>query len=471
MINILNIFVQMRLSLFIILTFFIFSSCRKEEQITTDPSAKLSFSADTILFDTVFTSIGSTTRRLKVYNPNKNAIRISDIKLAGGTSSAYHININGQAVNELKDLEISGKDSINIFIKVTINPGTAGLPFIVSDSLLFSTNGNQQKVQLAAYGQNAIFLDEKIISVNSTWDSSLPYVIYNSALVDQNITLTILKGTRIYFHNDSKLLIAGTLKVEGIHTDSVIFSSDRLEQIYRDEPGQWEGLHFLKTSKNSVIEYASIKNALIGIRVDSLSETSNPKLILTNSVLKNMEVSGLVLFNADLKAFNNLIYNCGQFLVYAVLGGNYDLKQNTLAGFNFNSARQTPAVYFSDGYQVNNSLQTAALKVNLTNNIIWGSLDNELVFDKRGTQALNIQLQSNLLKSKEASYNINGNLLNADPLFISARNENYQLNMQSPALNKGNNLSGDPYFSTYLYKDLNGIIRIFPSELGCYEFK
>ena len=461
----------MRLSFLIVFLILIFSACRKEEKIITDPSAKLSFSADTILFDTVFTSIGSTTRRLKVYNPNKNAIRISHIKLSGGTASAYQININGQAVNQFKDLEISGKDSINIFIKVNINPGSAALPFIVTDSILFSTNGNQQKVQLAAYGQNATFLDEEIISVNSTWDSSLPYVVYNSALVNQNITLTIQKGTRIYFHKDSKLLIAGTLKVLGIHADSVIFSSDRFEQIYRDEPGQWAGLHFLKTSKNNIIDYASIKNALIGIRVDSLSENSNPKLILTNSILKNMEVSGLVLFNADLKAFNNLIYNCGQFLVYAVLGGNYDLKQNTFAGFNFNFARQTPAIYFSDGYQVNNSLLTAPLKVNLINNIIWGSLDNELAFEKKSTQTLNIQMHSNLIKSKDPSYNINGNLLNADPHFISARNDNYQLNKQSPALNKGNDLRGDTYFGNYLFKDLNGNTRIFPSELGCYEFK
>ncbi|WP_155975677.1 hypothetical protein [Daejeonella oryzae] len=449
----------------------IISACRKEEIITRNSSAKLSFSSDTILFDTVFTSIGSTTRRLKVYNPNKNAIRISSIKLSGGASSPYQININGQATNQLNDLEISGKDSINIFIKVSINPGSAMLPFIVSDSLLFSTNGNHQVVQLAAYGQNANFLDAQTISQNSTWDDSLPYVIYNSALVEKDITLNITKGARIYFHKDSKLFIAGTLKVKGSVGDSVTFSSDRTEQIYRDEPGQWGGLHFLKSSKSNSIEFTSIKNALTGIRVDSLSENNEPKLILANSILKNMEVSGLMLYNADIKAFNNLIYNCGQYLIYAVLGGNYDFKQNTLAGLNFNFPRQSPAVYFSDNYQTESSSQSAELKIELVNNIVWGSLDNELQIDKKNTLPLNIRLQNNLIKSNNASFTENGNLLNTDPQFEDPRKENYHLKVLSPAINKGISLTGDPYFHSYLFQDLSAISRTFPSEQGCYEIK
>ena len=47
-------------------------SCR-EEQLSTDPSLKLTFSKDTVCFDTVFTTIGTSTLRLMVYNKNANA--------------------------------------------------------------------------------------------------------------------------------------------------------------------------------------------------------------------------------------------------------------------------------------------------------------------------------------------------------------------------------------------------------------
>lgn len=460
----------MRIPLICLVFIFLFSACRKEEVITTDNSAKLRFSADSILFDTVFTSKGSTTRRLKVYNPNKNAIRISEIVLAGGQGSSYQVNINGQASNAARDIEISGKDSLNVFIKVLIDPGKAALPFIVSDSLSFLTNGNRQFVRLSAYGQNAHFLNEEIIRGEVTWDNRLPYVIYNSALVAEGSRLIIEKGSRIYFHKDSKLFIAGSLQAQGGPLDTIAFSGDRREPLYSDEPGQWGGIHFLSSSRDNVLSYARIRNAVAGIRVDSLSNNSNPKLILINSVIKNMQVAGLLLYNADVSAFNNLVYNCGQFLLYAGLGGRYDLKQNTFAGLNFTQARQTPAVYFGDYYQADKILQTSRLEVNLVNNIIWGSNANELLLERKGNEAFSITVLSNLLKSNSADFNT-GNLLNQDPLFRHARKENYRLTDKSPALKKGADLSGDRYYTRYLNYDLGNHARIFPSAIGCYEFK
>ena len=77
----------------LILTSFI--SCRKDNKIDTNPSLLLSFSEDTVLFDTVFTNVGSVTERLKVYNPNQNKVLISTIRLGSGGSSSFRINIDG----------------------------------------------------------------------------------------------------------------------------------------------------------------------------------------------------------------------------------------------------------------------------------------------------------------------------------------------------------------------------------------
>ncbi|MBC8051507.1 MAG: hypothetical protein H7Y13_00420 [Sphingobacteriaceae bacterium] len=440
-------------------------ACEKDK-ITTDSSAMLEFSSDSIFFDTVFTSVGSTTRRIKVYNRGKYGVKISQIKLAGGAASNYQININGVAGNFVPDIELAGKDSLNIFVKVTINPNSDQLPFIVNDSIEFTTNGNYQKVVLTAYGQNAVFLKDLVIDANTVWNNSLPYVIYNSVKVNTNQTLTIQKGSRIYFHKNAQLKIAGTLKVNGTLNDSISFSSDRLEKIYQDEPGQWGGLHFLSTSRDNHINYAYIKNAVTGVRVDSLSLNSGPKLLLTNSIIKNMELAGLYLDNTELAGFNNLIANCGRHLIYAANGGRYNLKQNTFVNAGSRFPRTTPSLFFSD---FSGSGVSKSMDLTLINNIIWGNLADELLIQKSGTLPFSQIVRKNLIKSRDTALEGLGNILNLNPMFKAAEKDNFSLSPLSPAGNKGEDLTADTYFGLWLSKDLNGKARLFPSDLGSYE--
>lgn len=458
----------MKLSHFTLLFFTVvcFLACRKEDSLNTDSSAKLEFSTDTLSFDTVFTSTGSTTQRIKVFNRGRRAVKIQEIKLGGGASSNYQININGLATPYLEGVEIRGNDSLNIFVKVTINPDSQLLPFIVKDSIGFVTNGNYQKVILSAYGQNAVFLKDASINTNTVWDNRLPYVIYNKVTINPEKVLTIQRGAKVYFHKDAELIIAGTLKVNGAPHDSVIFSSDRFERIYADEPGQWKGLHFLEGSKDNLINYALIENGTVGIQVDSLSENADPKLLLVNTMIYNMELVGLYGNNADIAAFNNVIANCGKYLIYGINGGRYDFKQNTLANISFQFPRTTPSLFFTDQASQTN---TSPFSLTLVNNIIWGSLQDELVVEKKGVLAFTQSILKNLIKSRDRGLESFGNILNIDPQFKNARQNNYLLNPASPAINKGKDLTNERYFSSWLNKDLNDKIRLFPSDLGSYE--
>jgi hypothetical protein len=442
-------------------------ACNKDEELTFDPNAKLNFSSDSILFDTVFTSVGSSSRRLKIYNPNLQAINIERIQLSGGNASAFSLNINGLAAPETANLKINGNDSINLFVKVSINPTAQNLPFIVEDSVLFYFNGKKQKIPLVAYGQNAIFIKETNITSNTIWNSKLPYLIYKSVTVNKDVNLTIEPGARVLFHGNSTMSIKGTLTARGNKTDSILFASDRLEKQYYNEPGQWNGIHFYPDSKNSSLNYVIIKNAVAGITVDSLSNNSKPKLLLTNSIIKNMEVVGLLGYQTEITAFNNLFFNCGQYLLYGAGGGNYNLKQNTFAGYNANFARKTAAVYLSDYI---GSTQSANLKVELYNNIIWGNLMEEFLIEKKSaTTVFTSSIKNNLIKTMLNTYNNNGNILNQDPSFVNPLNGNFRLIKTSQAINKGFNLSSDPYHADFLFKDIDNKARLFPSELGCYE--
>ena len=50
-----------------------FSSCKKPLLLS---KGNLEFSVDTVVFDTVFTTIGSTTQQFKIYNPENKAVEI-----------------------------------------------------------------------------------------------------------------------------------------------------------------------------------------------------------------------------------------------------------------------------------------------------------------------------------------------------------------------------------------------------------
>lgn len=441
------------------------SACRKDERITTDPNAKLSFSSNAILFDTVFTSIGSTVRKIKISNKNNDALNISEIKLSGGNSSPFSININGQNLPSQTNLILNGQDSLNLFVKVTINPDSKSLSFLVKDSIVLTTNGNRQVIQLEAYGQNAVFINNQSITTNTIWNKNLPYIINGSVTIKNGSTLNIQPGAKIYFHKDAIMNVEGSLYASGTVSEPIEFCSDRLETVYSDQPGQWKGI-YLKSSGTGVIKNAILKNASVGITSDSLSANNTPKLILTNSIVKNMQVAAYIGYHSELLAFNNLMHNCGNYLIYAIGGGNYNLKQNTFAGFNLNFPRKTAALTFSD-YLTTKAFNN--LQLNLINNIIWGSLTNELDIQKKSTATVQSNLFNNLIKTTNTGYNNNGNMINIDPLFASSSQGNFALLNNSPALIKGLDLSADVYFNLYLNHDLNNITRIFPSSLGCYE--
>ena len=69
---------------------FAFLSCKKDKFVT-DPSATVRFSQDSVLFDTVFTTIGSATKNIRVINNNKQKIKISTIQFTKGSSSQFII--------------------------------------------------------------------------------------------------------------------------------------------------------------------------------------------------------------------------------------------------------------------------------------------------------------------------------------------------------------------------------------------
>ena len=105
-------------------------ACKKESFITS-PDALVTVTADSLKYDTVFTTAGSITQFFKIINENDQKLKISSIKLIGGTASPFKINADGYIGPEVNSLDIAPNDSMYVFVSVIIDQTTSNLPFVV----------------------------------------------------------------------------------------------------------------------------------------------------------------------------------------------------------------------------------------------------------------------------------------------------------------------------------------------------
>ncbi len=489
----------------LVLSVVYFTACRKDKLITNS-SAKISFTKDSILFDTVFTQIGSTTKLFRVHNNNSGAINISSIKLARGTSSFFRLNVDGVPGKSFTDVEIAAHDSIYIFVEVTIDPNNLLNPFIYRDSILFETNGNSQHVDLIAFGQNAYYHmpNKKIIFSNTqafyygldtnvngaacvTWKVDKPHLIYGYLVVDSLHKLTIPAGAKIYIHNNGGIWVykGGCIQVLGAHNNEVVFQGDRLEAEYKDLPGQWDRIWINEGNINNcggtrnIIDYAIIKNAFIGVHAGysvldgyggSTIIQSDPKnLYLTNTVIQNCSFAGILAHYYNITGGNDIISNCGKYLTVFQYGGSYSFKQCTFANYwsqtnnsGGSQTRTTPSFFF------NNYAGTTVLPFDslfFGNCIIDGNLSEEFQFDTLAGGFSNralFKFDYCIMKTQLYPYSIQ-HLVNQPPYFINPGIYDFHLGTNSAAGGTG---SGT-YPAQWPF-DIEGNPRTLP-DLGAYK--
>ena len=464
----------------------VFASCKKEDVVNHDSSLKLGFSTDSVIFDTVFTTVGSVTKRLMIYNKSDNKLNISNINLTGGPSSAYRINLDGEPGSSFSDVEINGNDSLYLFVRVTINPQDNNNPYVVEDELTFFTNGNEQHVKLIAWGQDAhyivadtyssVFPKYKIVADSLEtvhWTNERPYVIYGYAVIDSYGTLIIDEGARIYFHDGGGLWAYsdGLLQVKGTLENPVTFQGDRMESSYDELPGQWDRIWLMESTPGTdhLIENAVIKNGYIGLQTESFIHYANNRVILHNVIIENMNGFGIFSRIYNIEATNTVLANCGGYCLAVTGGGYFNFKQSTIGNFWPYSARNNPAVY------INNYLLDTldnpvpyALNFTLANSIIYGSNKDEFEADMVGGADSLYFISHSLVRSTrkmEDGVNFNTILRNEDPLYKDVTVNDYRLDTLSPAIDYG-----DPAIAVEVPYDLLNNQRLNHPDAGAYQF-
>jgi len=426
----------------LILVLWLFS-CRKES-FTNSPDALLHYSADTLHFDTLFTSTGSTSQLVKILNNNKKGIRVSSVRLSGGNSSPFRINTDGISGIEADNLELPAGDSLYIFATVHIDPNASSLPFILRDSIAVTYNGHTDYIQLDAWGRNAHFFRNRTITGSETWNNDLPYVILGGLKVDSNAVLTINKGCQVFIHADAPLIVNGSLQVLGEKEDSsrVQFSGDRLDAPYRDFPASYPGILFTSSSSNNLLRYALIRNAYQGIvAVDPVAGT---KLVLEETIIDNAYDAGLTGINTSISARNLVVSNCGKnILLYQ--GGNYDFIHCTVVSSNATYIQHRYPVLTVTDYTTS-PLVIHPLNALFKNSIFWGEnnglVPDEVVVLKQGAPVSSVAFDHVLWRVQtRPAFSSFTDTLSQDPLLdsLTIGNNIYPVRLKtgSPALERG----------------------------------
>ena len=443
------------------------AACTPEEEIITDdPSVKLYFSQDTIQFDTLFSTLGSTSQILKVYNPSQNAVTISSIETGTGSNSPYTIYINGQPGRRFENTRLLGGDSLYVMVEVLIDPQNQNLPFLVKDSLVFQVNSNQQDVKLEAWGQDAHFHRSWIITQDTTLRSERPFVILDSLWINPNVTVTVDSGAHFFFDNGAFALVNGTLQTSGTINAPVVFRNIRTDGAYDNAFGQWEGLIFTYLSQDNLFQYTNVHNAINGILINTPDADTIPNLTLANCVIKNMAGYGIAAVGADIDVYNTLMHDCILGAAYNVGRGYYRYQHCTFDNTNLNLKYRYQrdedwvSVAFADTTtSLDYTASPHAFYGELTNSIVWGDMDEELATAQIFEEGV-FRISTNLIKGSKDK--IEGNIYNEDPLFVDPVIARYELDSLSPAIDRGIN--------TFITKDLAGNVRDETPDLGVYEY-
>ena len=476
----------------------LFISCKKEF-FSDGTGGQLTFSNDSIIFDTVFTSVGSITKTFKVYNQNDYSVKINDIELVNENNlSVYRINIDGEPIENFSSISIPPNDSIFMFVEATINPNSGiPLPFLVSDSIRFSTETFTKYIEIVAYGQNANFHTAEpqdiiiittendtiipsyySINQNTTWTNDLPHVVYGYVIIEPGYELTIEAGSNIYFHNNSGIIVGnplftdnngGKITVLGELGNEVTFQGDRLDEYYKDAPGQWDKIWISSGSFDNTINFAVIKNSTIGVQADTLGSTTIPTLKISNTIIDNVSDIGIFAQGSSIKAENNLISNSGRYSLVLNIGGNYDFNHCTFADFHQFGNRSTPSILINNYYEdINSNIQARNLEnATFTNCIFSGGLTNELNLQEDLGADFNYMFDHCLIKlhpdSSLSSLNQSNSLkIDSDyDIFEDIQNGNFELSTNSLAIDNGKDTD-----NSY---DILGKLRDDSPDLGAYE--
>ena len=463
-----------------------FFACSNYDSFSDNPSFRLSFSEDTVRFDTLISTIPSPTKTLYVFNNNADGLRVSNIRLQKGTESLFRVNVDGEylANGSGNDYLIRKNDSIIVRIEVTMPESGTTDTVSYSDELLFSfENGTQQRVLLTAGSVDAYIIHGMFIQSDSTLNTDKPYLIYDSMVVAKDAQLNLLPGTRLLMHDSTAVDVYGRINAQGTLEKPIVFRGARTDRMfdylfYDNTPSRWKGITIHNGSFNNVFNYCDLHSGRWGINVESYT-FSQLSLTLQNSVIHNVGGDGLRLENCATEILNSQISNTLGDCVY-VLGGANIFRHCTIAQYYPLSYDRGDALFVANVDAENDHHHLSTLEI--YNCVITGYAEDVIMgnFLKDSDDSKNYLFQNCFLRTVGENDGEN---------FISCKFENKDMQLQGDknfkvfdthnfiydftpdSLSEIRNMA-DPLLMNGLTSDRLGRSRLSDEapDAGCYEY-
>ena len=460
-------------------------SCKPDDSVLESDVQALEFSSDTLTFDTVFTTVGSVTRWITIYNPTSRDMMLDEIRLVDQANGVFRLNIDGIPGNQASNVLIPSKDSIYIFAEVTVDPNNVSNPLVIYDQIDCRIGTTIRSATLQAWGQDAYFhYGEVLRNQTITWAPDKPHVILRNDSfpglgIDSFSSLTIPPGSEIYVQNGAGIFVDGDLTIgDAFSQDSVIIQSDRIENPpafpLENLPGQWFGIvlfggstadighTIINESTYGVMGRFALSNDFSGF----IDDAGRPTINLNRVTIKNAQISALLALNSSVNAVNCEFYSAGGQLVSLAIGGDYTFSHCTMYNSGISgSSRDATLLGISNqaSNQGTGAIHPSGIEnAQFTNCIINGSLPDEVEIIAEDSST--IQFNHCLIRSQElvnASIT-NQCLFNENPGFFDPGMRNFKLTETSIARDAGVDIG--------VSVDRANQTRVGMPDIGCWEY-
>lgn len=416
-----------------------------DDNVATGMDVQPVASADTLHLGTVLAGNSSPTYQLKLYNRNSSDLKLTSISLRNSGSSGFRMNVDGMNGSVFADsnlLRIASGDSLFIFVEATFAKSN-NFEEQHTDYIDIVCNGKTQTVVLDALCRNVREYRTHIVTADECVGEGEAILVYDSLVIARDAAYTMLPGATLLLHDKAKIVVYGTLDIQGSREKPVTIRGDRMDNMfdnlpYDNLPAQWGSMVLTKESHDNVVRFADIHGMTEGIVVES-------DVHFYNSRIKNSDENLITAVGADMVLENCELSNAAGSLL-EIVGGSCDVVHCTLANYHFASVIKQEALRISTKNPATEE-EIPLHRCDFVNTIIWGR---------------RLEVNTDL-------GNFDHCLINEDPLFYMIDEKNYtfdlHLSKESPCIG-----AGSAEGATRVPVDFDGKTRATVPSVGCYEY-
>lgn len=292
------------LLLFVVFSLPFLASCKREDGLHRDPARALSFTVDTLRFDSVFLGKASATRRVSLRNHYEKSVRLERVECEGVHQKGYSVLMDGRPVEQLGGAVIQPHDSIVVVVRLTPRESSSDTITPCIQELVVHHRKGSARLTLYAQALNVTTCPVDTIKKDTIFPAYPAQYVANSLVVLKGATLTLPAGAGLYFAKDVGIRVEGSLRVEGTAKHPVTLAGERLETYYRRRPGQWAGVQLAKGSGPHLVSHARIRGAVTALTADTL-DAAHP-LRVENCCFECNSLHGIVARECSLEVMGSL---------------------------------------------------------------------------------------------------------------------------------------------------------------------